>query len=147
MKPKKSKSPVARSNDDRLIRKDEAEESRAATTFCLAREFSGLLPSPEVLRGYAEISPEIATTIVEMARNEQTLREKALDATIAENRRDQELAGQGLKGALFILFLAILAGYFCAYVGSEWGAVAAFGMGGSICWMRTGRSRSASSSS
>lgn len=144
MKPKKNKASVARPSDDRLVRKDEPEESRA-TTLCLAREFSGPLPSPEVLRGYAEISQEIATSIVEMARKEQTMREKALDATIAENRRDQELAGQGLKGALFILFLAILAGCFCAYVGSEWGAVAAFGMGGSICWMRTGRPRSTSS--
>jgi hypothetical protein len=73
-----------------------------------------------------------------MAQKEQEMREKALDATIAENRREQGLTAKGLYLATAIIVLGIAAGCYCAFCGHEWAAVAAFGVAGAVGWMKTG---------
>lgn len=122
--------------DGRMLRTDSATGQKEL--LCVAREFSGPLPPPEMLERYAQISPEILDVLVEMAQKEQTLREKALDATIAENRREQGLTAKGLYLATAIIVLGIAAGCYCAFCGREWAAVAAFGVAGAVGWMKTG---------
>ena len=122
--------------DGRMLRTDSATDRKEL--LCVAREFSGPLPPPEMLERYAQISPDILDVLVEMAQKEQTLREKALDATIAENRREQGLTAKGLYLATTIIVLGIAAGCYCAFCGREWAAVAAFGVAGAVGWMKTG---------
>lgn len=127
--------------DGRMLRTDSATGQKEL--LCVAREFSGPLPPPEMLERYAQISPDILGVLVEMAQTEQEMREKALDATIAENRREQGLTAKGLYLATAIIVLGIAAGCYCAFCGREWAAVAEFGVAGAVGWMKTGAATTA----
>lgn len=87
----------------------------------VARQFSGPLPSPEMLQGYENTHPGLADRIVAMAENEQKhrhqLEAKSVESVISKEKRGQQYA-------LFITCLIIPVSGVLVYLGHPiWAAI------------------------
>jgi uncharacterized membrane protein len=82
----------------------------------ISQSFSGPLPPPEVLEQYKSIDPELASSIVKMAIDEQNYAhkrdEKIIDESFSVKKRGQYFA-------LFIALFAISGGVTCILFGFE----------------------------
>jgi uncharacterized membrane protein len=72
------------------------------------QQFSGLLPSPEVLEQYAKIYPGLEKTIVEMAR-QQTAHRIEIEKTVIASREKQSQIGQIFAFIIVILLVTLSA--------------------------------------
>lgn len=85
---------------------------------------AGPLPSPDLLRGYDQVSPGGAERIIKMAEDEgnhrRRMEEKSLDAEIESMRRSYSEARWGQMFAFAIATIFVGAGSYVAVHGQPW---------------------------
>jgi len=101
-------------NQDKYSAAAPAQQGHQIIQQVQLQQFSGPLPSPEVLAEYAKIYPGLEKAIVEMAQT-QTSHRIELERTVVFSREKQSNRGQIFAFILAILFVVLAA--FALYLG------------------------------
>jgi uncharacterized membrane protein len=86
------------------------EATRAELIETISYSFSGPLPPPLMLARYNDVVPGAGATILEMAKKEQSIRDR-------DNRKLLHNERLKIAGAILVSLAFIGAGAFCAYLG------------------------------